>query len=626
VSVGGTSIGYGCNIATKQGLTLAALAQAKKLPAEFLRTLGVKDFRYSGGPAVRIPYADTEGNVVAVRFRLSLTGQRFKWRRGDHTILYGLHWLEEARRGGWVLLVEGESDSWTGWHHGISALGIPGKSTWRREWAAHLNGLVVYLWQEPEAEDLTAQVATDIPGLLVIAAPKGIKDLSDAHVLGVAVPALLTELRAQAVPAQRLLRDRADCRLQELSLQAAPALEADDPLSLVETAIRSLGYGGDLKPPQITYLSLTSRLLAMRHGAMPVHLALVGPSCSGKSYTLQTALKFIPPEAYHVIDAGSPRVLIYDGASLKHRAAIFSEADSLPAGEDNPAASAVRNLAQDHHLHYSVTVRNPEAGDYAVREVCKEGPTVLITTAVHALGGQLGTRLFTLDLPDDTEQIGNALLKQAALELDGAAEPDPALVAYQAYLQAKAPFDVVVPFVTQLAEAIRRSTVAPRILRDFQRLLALIKAVTILRHRRRRIAGDGRLVAEIDDYAAVYGLVREMYQATITGASGGVRKVVGAVRDLTDGEVEGPLTHSVVARRLRVDRSTAQRNAEKAIKNGWLINKETRPNHRADLALGEPLAEPTGLPEPEAVCCNVAAITDGCTTDTSAEELEEVVL
>jgi predicted ATPase with chaperone activity len=48
----------------------------------------------------------------------------------------------------------------------------------------------------------------------------------------------------------------------------------------------------------------------MRHGAMPVHLLLVGPPSAGKSYTLQTVLRLLPPEAYHVIDAGGSLTVI----------------------------------------------------------------------------------------------------------------------------------------------------------------------------------------------------------------------------------------------------------------------------------------------------------------------------
>ena len=39
---------------------------------------------------------------------------------------YGLDRLKTARQAGSIVLVEGESDCWTLWHHGFPALGIPG--------------------------------------------------------------------------------------------------------------------------------------------------------------------------------------------------------------------------------------------------------------------------------------------------------------------------------------------------------------------------------------------------------------------------------------------------------------------------------------------------------------------
>jgi hypothetical protein len=118
----------------------------------------------------------------------------------------------------------------------------------------------------------------------------------------------------------------------------------------------------------------------------------------------------------------------------------------LPAGEDNPAASAIRNLLQDHYLHSDVTVKNPETRRLHRQEGEKPGPTVLITTWTGRLGHQLDTRLFSLEAQDDPGHIRDALSTQALLEVAEAIEPDPALIAFQSYLQALAPWRVIVPF------------------------------------------------------------------------------------------------------------------------------------------------------------------------------------
>ncbi len=122
------------------GLSVTELAATKSIPEDFLRGLGVID-GFAGSPANRrpcvdIPYMDLKGQIVAVQKRLSLTGQpRFIWRRGDHPIPYGLWRLKEAYKSGYLILVEGASDAWTLWLHEIPALGLPGASTWKAEYA-----------------------------------------------------------------------------------------------------------------------------------------------------------------------------------------------------------------------------------------------------------------------------------------------------------------------------------------------------------------------------------------------------------------------------------------------------------------------------------------------------------
>jgi len=113
---------------TAYGCTLEAYAASKNLPLEFLtgddvaledgtcyvKALGRKV------PAVEIPYADQNGEQVATRYRISPSGDdKFRWEKGSKTILYGLHKLEEVHDTGYVLLVEGESESTNG------RLGVP---------------------------------------------------------------------------------------------------------------------------------------------------------------------------------------------------------------------------------------------------------------------------------------------------------------------------------------------------------------------------------------------------------------------------------------------------------------------------------------------------------------------
>jgi len=170
-----------------------------------------------------------------------------------------------------------------------------------------------------------------------------------------------------------------------------------------------------------------------------------------------------------------------------------------------------------------------------------------------------------------------------------------ALVAYQELLGARAPWDVVVPFVDLLAEAIGRNPLAPRITRDFARLVALIKAAAVLRHRQRTVDAQGRVVAELADYEAVRALVADLYAGSQSGASARIRATVEAVAAIT--AVTGDTASvTAVAERLGINKMAASRRTRAAVSSGFLVNAEMAKGHPARLTIGDPLPAMDGLP------------------------------
>jgi hypothetical protein len=311
-----------------------------------------------------------------------------------------------------------------------------------------------------------------------------------------------------------------------------------------------------------------------------------------------------PPDAWYEVRAGSPRVFIYDPEveDIRHKAIIFAEADSLPSREheDNSAASAMRSLLQDGELDYKVVTKDRETGQFTVDHVRKPGPAVLITTSTRKLPPQMDSRVFTLDVPDDHKQIQAALGSQAEAELYGRPEPNAALVAFQGYLQAKAPWRVVVPFVQALAKMLGNDpTLGPRVNRDFARIASLIKTVAVLRHRDRARDHRGRLVATIEgDYRMVYALLKPFYEATATGASKKIRAAVDVVMKF--GKLSSrPVTKSAVAKSLGLSVPSASWRIDAALKAGWLVNDGHE--GRYALKLGEPMPSRAGLPTPQAL-------------------------
>jgi hypothetical protein len=248
-------------------------------------------------------------------------------------------------------------------------------------------------------------------------------------------------------------------------------------------------------------------------------------------------------------------------------------------------------------LHYEATIHDPETGEYAVKHINKEGPTVLITTSTRPLGEQLTTRLFTLEISDSHEQISAALSTQAGLEISGTTGPDVALVAFQSYLQLQAPAKVLVPFALELAQGMAGMAQAPRILRDFARVLSLVKVTTLIRQHHRQTDSDGRIVAELADYAYVRELVNDMFAETVSGATLDTRALVDAVIELDKARTAfDRITSTTLANHLGIHHRAAHRRAMRALRMGWITNKEQKKHHPADWGPGEPMPQVEGLP------------------------------
>lgn len=136
-------------------LTVEALAADKGLSAHFLEGLGVTDIP----EGVVITYLRRDSSPCT-RQRLR-TAPKAKdgsiWMSGEGSPEpYGLWKLDEAGKAGYLIIVEGESDCWTLWHHGFPALGIPGASMAKTLKSEHIEGIYkLYLVQEADRAGAT---------------------------------------------------------------------------------------------------------------------------------------------------------------------------------------------------------------------------------------------------------------------------------------------------------------------------------------------------------------------------------------------------------------------------------------------------------------------------------------
>lgn len=125
------------------GFSLETYAKDKLLPQVYLeRIWKITDHK----KGIKIPYYDERENLIATRYRGS--NKSFRWEKNSKIIPYGLQRLNRINDDGYVILVEGESDTQSLSLAGLPTLGIPGATMFRAEWIRYLSNKKVYIHNE----------------------------------------------------------------------------------------------------------------------------------------------------------------------------------------------------------------------------------------------------------------------------------------------------------------------------------------------------------------------------------------------------------------------------------------------------------------------------------------------
>jgi hypothetical protein len=585
-------------------ISLDEYSKEKYLPKDFLEGLGISDKKHQGKPSLRIPYFDKNSQEVAVRYRISMNGKdRFRWNKGSKLIPYGLWKLDEllqccSNNGGDkpnIILVEGESDAQTLWYHNQPALGIPGANTWKPEWADSIKELDVYVWKEPDegGEQFVEKICACLPDAKVIVPPSGRKDISDCHVLGDDIPALVEQLINSAQSCNEIESDQETVEASK-AYEDAKELLFSEILEEFEKLLNVLGLVGEGRIAKIIYLAVTSRLLDK-----PISLAIKGPSSSGKSFTVEIVLKVFPDSAYYALSGMSEKALAYSVEPLKHRILVIYEIEGLSSEQ---GSYYLRTLLSEGRLRYE-TVEKTEEG-LQTRLIEREGPTgVIVTTTRTHLHPENETRILSLTVKDDQQQT-IAILEKQAERANGKEILDVGVThwhALQKWLELAGEKKVTIPYAYEIA--INTNPAAVRIRRDFGALLNLISAHAILYQCQRERDSQGRIIATIEDYRVIYDLVADLISEGVeVGVSKSLRETVEAVKHFYGQRNNQRCTISEVAKYLNLDNSAVSRRVKQGIERGYLINHEDKRGKPAKLVPGEPLPpDKLVLPTPEAI-------------------------
>jgi hypothetical protein len=365
---------------------------------------------------------------------------------------------------------------------------------------------------------------------------------------------------------------------QRSTRQHSPPLAHEgDILARLARDLRAAGHVGEERAAKLLYLVATSRLLDKIVSAV-----VKGPSAGGKSAVVERVLGFFPEEAYYSLSGMSERALAYSEEPLQHRILVVFEAAGLTG---DWASYLMRSLLSEGRIRYEVAESTSEG--VKVRLIEREGPTgLIVTTTAVSLHAENETRLISIPVDDSAEQTGRVMKAIASgngrpVDVSGWHELQ--------YWLADGERRVEVPYAKALAELI--PPVSVRLRRDFGSLLGLVRAHALLHRASRDTDGDGAVVADVEDYAAVRELVVDLISDAIGATvSEATRETVSAVAEIVAAGDEYA-SNAQLAERLEIDKAAVSRRVRVAIGQGYLRNDEDRRGKPSKLALADPLPE-----------------------------------
>lgn len=165
--------------------TLRSFALSRRLRAGALEAHGVKDCEQG----IAIEYRERDGSLLFHKYRVKEHGpDHYRADKGSRLVPYGLWRLGDFGEREGLILVEGETDTWTLWQEGYAALGLPGASsahTLRREHLAGFRRVWIVRERDSAGEGFAKAVGAQVAAWGIEAAVLDLpaKDVSDMYVM-----------------------------------------------------------------------------------------------------------------------------------------------------------------------------------------------------------------------------------------------------------------------------------------------------------------------------------------------------------------------------------------------------------------------------------------------------------
>jgi len=317
----------------------------------------------------------------------------------------------------------------------------------------------------------------------------------------------------------------------EIRNKALAALRSDDLFEQVSADIADIGIAGEEQLRLTLYIIMTSRLLDK-----PLSAIVQGSSSSGKSYTLDTVAKLMPPDQIVQAHDFTEQALYYlPHGSLKHKVVIAGERLHRRSGKDGKAqdnSKAFREMVGSDILRKAVTMKGPD-GKFETQRIEQPGPIAYLeSTTATKINDEDATRLLPLVTDESvrqTELVMQTMRSEAKGRKTDKAKRQEIIERHHTMQHQLKPLEVRIPFIDKLS--LPTTNIATRC--TFGQLRSMIQTVALLRQFQKQTKQDASsaeyIEADAADYGIVYNLMRPILARVYSQLPQGALDVLGVL-------------------------------------------------------------------------------------------------
>jgi hypothetical protein len=267
------------------------------------------------------------------------------------------------------------------------------------------------------------------------------------------------------------------------------------------------------------------------YGSNPLNLFLKGESSIGKTYLAKSVAEYFPAEDVWFIGDMSPKALLHEHGVYDNGKVYISLQNKILVFLETPRKQTLEMLKpilshDRRQIEYKIADRSG-SGTLQTKSVIIEGwPATIFCTTDHRYLEELSTRSL-LATPETSEEKIADVLEYKGRTYSRPWEqikPDEGEEVFRSALRMlKSRMEVCIPYADRLSE--RYEKTEPRAMRDYDKLMELIKMSTFLHQRQRpffEVDSEGNdpvtfIIATEYDYTIGVDLFDHIRETTVTG-------------------------------------------------------------------------------------------------------------